>query len=206
MIATAASLGPSQLEAAANVLVRAFVDDPGLHFVLPSQDERDRLGLHVARAAIRYTARCGAPLITTDEVRGVALWFPPDATSPTPHDLVESGIAEVPNLLGSEAWRRLQRLLDHLDALHPRFAPEPHWFLAMLGVDPEWQRRGIGASLMQPIFDSADLDGLVCYLEAPTAANARYYERRGFHVVTETDIPESDVHIWLMRREPQGRT
>lgn len=44
--------------------------------------------------------------------------------------------------------------------------------------------------------------GLCCYLEAPTAGNARYYERRGFRVLAETNVPDSDVHVWLMRREP----
>ena len=72
----------------------------------------------------------------------------------------------------------------------------------MLGVDPAWQRQGIGESLMQPVFAAADRDGLCCYLEAPTAGNALYYERRGFRVLAETDVPDSHVHVWLMRREP----
>ena len=55
---------------------------------------------------------------------------------------------------------------------------------------------------MHPVFATADRDGLCCYLEAPTAGNARYYERRGFQVVAETDIPDSNVHLWMMRREP----
>jgi ribosomal protein S18 acetylase RimI-like enzyme len=158
--------------------------------------------LSLARAAINYALRCGAPLVTADGVRGVALWFPPDASAPTDVDLAETGIAAVPGQLGPAAWTRFQRMLDHLDALHPRFAPEPHWYLAMLGVDPTWQRRGIGEALMQEVFAAADRDGRCCYLEAPTAANARYYARRGFRIVAETDVPDSDVHVWLMRREP----
>ena len=90
----------------------------------------------------------------------------------------------------------------HLDALHPTYAPEPHWFLAMLGVDPAWQRQGLGAALMEPVFAQADREGVCCYLEAPTAENARYYANRGFRLVGETDVPASDVHIWLMRRNP----
>jgi hypothetical protein len=34
-----------------------------------------------------------------------------------------------------------------------------------------------------------------------TAAMRANYERRGFRVVTETDVPESEVHLWLMRRD-----
>jgi ribosomal protein S18 acetylase RimI-like enzyme len=196
-------LDPSQVDEAAHVLVRSFAADPGLCFVLPDQADRDQLGPLLARAAIRYTLRCGAPLVTPDLVRGVALWFPPDAPAPTDTDLAETGLAAVPEHIGPDAWQRFQRLLDHLDALHPRYAPEPHWYLAMLGVDPAWQRQGIGEALLQPVFAVADRDGRCCYLEAPTEGNAHYYERRGFQVLAETDVPDSDVHVWLMRREPR---
>ena len=196
-------LSPTDVDAAAQVLVRSFVDDPGLHFVLPDVADRARLGPSLARTVVHYVMRCGAPLATPDGVRGVALWFPPDAPAPTEADLTETGLAGVPDQIGPEAWQRFQRLLNHLDALHPRYAPDPHWYLAMLGVDPAWQRQGIGEALMQPVFTAADREGLCCYLEAPTAGNARYYERRGFRVVAETDVPDSEVHIWLMRREPR---
>jgi ribosomal protein S18 acetylase RimI-like enzyme len=195
-------LGPAGLDAAAAVLARAFADDPGLLYVLPDIADRDRLGPSLSHAVIRYALRCGAPLVTPDEIRGAALWFPPDAPTPTEADLAETGIAAVPEQIGPDAWQRFKRLLDHLDALHPRYAPDPHWYLAMLGVDPAWQRQGIGETLMQPVFAAADRDGLCCYLEAPTADNALYYERRGFRVLAETDVPGSDVHVWLMRREP----
>jgi ribosomal protein S18 acetylase RimI-like enzyme len=197
-------LGPADLDAAANVLVRAFADDPGLLFVLPDRAERVRLAPTLARAMIRFVARCGAPLVTRGTVRGVALWFPPDAADATSDDFAVTGMADMPRFIGPEALARFNRLANRLDDLHPQLAPEPHWYLTMLGVDPGWQRQGIGEVLMQPIFQAADHDGLCCYLEAPTAENARYYSRRGFQVVAETDIPDSTVHIWHMRREPRG--
>ena len=79
----AVALESSHLDAAAGVLVRAFADDPGLRFVLPDRADRDRLGSSLARAAIRFALGRGAPLTTPDTVRGVALWFPPDAAAPT---------------------------------------------------------------------------------------------------------------------------
>lgn len=196
------SLTESHVDAAAGVLLRAFVDDPGLLFVLPDAAERARLVPSLARAVVRYALRCGAPLVTPGDVRDAALRFPPDAPEPSPNELAETGIASVPEQIGPAAWERFQRLLNHLDALHPQLMPEPHWYLALLGVDPASQRQGIGERLMQAVFTQADRDGLACYLEAPTEGNARYYERRGFRVIMETDVPESDVHVWLMRRDP----
>ncbi|MFT4039945.1 MAG: GNAT family N-acetyltransferase [Thermomicrobiales bacterium] len=195
-------LRESAIPAAAAVLERAFAEDPGLLFVLPDAADRARLNARLAEAALRFSLRCGAPLATAGEVRGAALWFPPDAPAPAAADFAETGIAAVPELIGDAAWARFDRLIAHLDALHPVYAPEPHWYLAMLGVDPAQQRQGLGAALMEPVFAQADRAGVCCYLEAPTAGNARYYANRGFHVVGETDVPESDVHIWLMRRDP----
>jgi ribosomal protein S18 acetylase RimI-like enzyme len=195
-------LDPACIDDAAGVLVRAFAADPGLRFVLPDAAERERLGPSLARAVLRCALRCGVPLATPGTVRGAGLWFPPDAPTPTEVDLKETGLAAVPALIGAEAWGRFRSLLDHVDALHPHYAPDPHWYLAMLGVDPAWQRQRIGESLMRPVFAAADRAGVCCYLEAPTEDNAHYYARRGFRVVGETDIPGSDVHVWLMRREP----
>jgi ribosomal protein S18 acetylase RimI-like enzyme len=190
------------VDAAADVLTRAFVADPGLLFVFPDPTERARLVPSLARAAVRYTLRCGAPLVTQGAVRGVALWFPPDAPELTGDELARTGIAQIPGQIGPAAWQRLHLLMHHLDTRHPHVMPAPHWYLALLGVDPIAQRRGIGERLMREVFMQADRDGLACYLEAPSAANARYYERRGFRVVLESDIPECAVHVWHMRRDP----
>lgn len=195
----------SRLDAAADVIVQSFAADPGLLFVLPASADRERLGPSMARAMVRFVLRCGAPLATSPMVQGVGLWFPPDASAPSAEDLDEFGLSRLPAHIGPEASARFQRLMDRLDALHPQLAPEPHWYLAMLGVDPRAQRRGLGEALMRPVFDAADRDGATCYLELPTIENTRYYERRGFRVVAEVDIPGSDVHIWCMRREPGVR-
>jgi len=196
-----AVLSMADLDATADILVRSFAADPGVLFVLPDALERERLGPSLSRAMVRLAVRCGAPLIASPPVRGFALWFPPDAPVPTAVDIEETGLAGVREEIGREAWARLKALMDLLDASHPRYAPDLHWYLAMLGVDPDWQGQGIGEALMRPVFERADSDGVPCYLEAPTIENVRYYQRRGFAVVGEADVPGSDVHIWFMRRE-----
>jgi hypothetical protein len=63
---------------------------------------------------------------------------------------------------------------------------------------------GYGEAIVGPVFELGDPNGICCYLEAPAADNARFYGRRGFAVMGETTVPGSDVHVWLMRREPRA--
>ena len=58
-------------------------------------------------------------------------------------------------------WQRIA------EGKHPR---EPHWYLALLGVDPALQGRGFGPHLMQPVLDRCDSDRLPAYLETDTEA------------------------------------
>lgn len=113
-------LDPARVNDAADILVRSFVADPGLLFVLPDPADRARLAPTLAQAVLQYVVRCGTPLTTPGAVCGVALWFAPDAPAPKSDDLTASGIGQVPALIGPAAWARFQRLLNHLDALHPR--------------------------------------------------------------------------------------
>ena len=43
------------------------------------------------------------------------------------------------------------------------------------------------------------------YLETMSAATLPLYERHGFAVVGETDLPGDGPHVWAMRREPDSR-
>lgn len=156
-----------RIRESAGVLERAFADDPGLHFVLPDPTDRVRLGPLLAATVVRYAVRCGSPMSIGDPIRGLALWFAPDDPEPSTLDLLETGISLVPEQIGPGAWTRFGRMLEHVDALHPLYAPGPHWYLAMIGVDPLHQGQGVGVALMQPVLARADRVGMACYLETP---------------------------------------
>ncbi len=78
--------------------------------------------------------------------------------------------------------------------------PEPHWYVAALGVDPEVQGQGLGSVLMAHGMARADRDGRPIYLETETERNVGFYRRFGFDVVEEF-IPEGlNVPMWLLAR------
>ena len=50
---------------------------------------------------------------------------------------------------------RLMRYLTLVEGKHPH---KPHWYLAVLGVDPGRQGRGFGSHLMQPVLERCDAE------------------------------------------------
>lgn len=191
----------SDIDAAANVAGQAFFHDPGLAWILPDPAQRSALAPKLAAAMIRYVMLDGLAEVD-DQLRGLALWFPPGSQPPSEAVLRRSGLWDVPQLIGEAVWSRIRGLMADLAHLHRLRRDEPHWYLSLLGVDPAVQRHGIATSLMRSQFERIDRDGMPCYLLAPIPYNVRFYERRGFRVVAEADAAEGRLHLWLMRRAP----
>ena len=78
-----------------------------------------------------------------------------------------------------------------------------HWYLSILGTDPAAQGRGIGASVLQPVLDRADADGVGAYLESSKESNIAFYRRFGFEVIGEHEFHVGGPTVWPMWRDPQ---
>lgn len=90
-------------------------------------------------------------------------------------------------------------MFEEMEHYHPI---EPHWYLPLIGVDPDHQRRGYGAALMAPALAACDRDGLPAYLESSNPANVPFYDRLGFRALATIRVGASPP-ILPMRREPR---
>ena len=192
----------SQRDRAAEVLARAFHDDPIYTCEIPEETQRFPPLRSMFRAVVKYGLLYGEAY-TTSAVNGAACWLPPGSTEVTAWRAVRSGMAVVPMKMGRDAWRRLSAMLSYAEELHKCLMVRPHWYLWVLGVDPASQGRGIGGKLIEPVLVRADQESVPCYLETETEWNVAFYSRRGFEVVNEGEIPELGVRIWIMVREPR---
>jgi ribosomal protein S18 acetylase RimI-like enzyme len=89
--------------------------------------------------------------------------------------------------------------LAKLEAGHPR---EPHYYLPFIGVDPDWQGRGLGGALLAPMLALCDRERAAAFLEASTPRNRALYERHGFAVMEEFKLGSSAPPQWRMWRDP----
>ena len=100
--------------------------------------------------------------------------------------------------------RRIGRavaLLGAVDKAHHELHG-PHYYLAILGTDPQFQRTGAGTAVLAPVLERCDTEGLPAYLETQKEENIAYYARHRFEVVQKIEV-DGCPPIWTLRREPE---
>jgi GNAT superfamily N-acetyltransferase len=195
-------LKESDVDAGSRVLARAFQDDPLQSYVFPDAAERAALSpVHFA-PLIRYGLLAGEVWTTVDEVRGVAVWWPPAHREMNADALERSGFNKLPVAIGETAFGRFMGVMDYTDVIHYRDMPRPHWYAMVIGDDPLLQSRGVGSGLLQETCRQADFDGSPCYLETYQPTNVPFYQKNGFELVIHGVEPTSGLKYWTFKREP----
>lgn len=193
----------SQVKDSAAVLGRAFFDDPLTRWVTPDDTQRARdLPWFFSKAAV-LGDRWGEVYTTGAKVEGNAIWLRPGETKVSLGKMARTGMLMAPLALGLSPFLRFMKIMNTFEHLHDRDAPEPHWYLMVLGVDPPRQGQGVGGALIAPILARADADKLPCYLETQKQINLPFYQRNGFEVIVEDDIAGGGPHYWTMKRAPR---
>jgi len=187
----------ADVSAAVETLARAFYADPVWSWAFP-QAER-RLAQH--RAVWRLVAEAAVSYETawlTGDCAAVALWIPPGRPELRPEDeeRLPTLLAE---LLGDGAARVLETF-ERFDAAHP--GREPHYYLSLLATNPDHRGQGIGIGLLADGLARIDAEGMPAFLESSNPINTPRYERLGFAVCGEFDLPGDGPTVSQMWRDP----
>jgi ribosomal protein S18 acetylase RimI-like enzyme len=185
-----------RLGEASDVLARAFRDDPAWVWLLPDPARRAQLLPWLFRVGFDVTA--ADVYATRGPILGAARWLPP-GRPPMRIGATLKAIATTPFKLGAATAPFLSygRAVEQMRA---DVVAGPHWYLAGIGVDPDAQRQGVGAALLQPGLDAAAAEGLPTVLLTNNEANLHFYESHGFKVEREGRTPEGGPRAWAMVR------
>lgn len=193
-------LKATQVRLAAEVMTRAFHDDPLYVYIIPDSDERKRLLPHMFRFRIRYGILYGEVHATSKNLEGVAVWVPSEKVDITRWRGLQAGGFSLYREVGRRVFLKLNEIQNYSLSIHRHHASFRHWHLSPIAVDPCYQGKGHARSLMNAMLTRLDREGLPCFLETQSERNVSIYERYGFEVVEKGIIPCSDVHHWAMLR------
>ena len=183
----------------AATLARAFIEDPVSRWLFSETATRgEKLRDFYEEVMLRRVIPPHGRILKTAEGAGAALWSPPGRWKPG----LLTALRLAPHLL--RIFRgEIGRARSGLAAIEKEHPSEPHWYLAVLGVEPERQGRGLGGALMAPVLEHCDAGAVPAYLEASTPRSRALYERNGFAVAKEVVMPHGGPPVWTMWREPR---
>lgn len=160
------------VERAAEVIALAFHDLPQAEWLVGSALHRPKI-LAANMTMWGEHAIAHGILDILGEFEAVAMWFDRElGPIPLPENYDQRVGADCGAL--ADGFRRFDQALDRH---HPT---GPHHHLAVLAVEPDRQRLGLGAALLRHHHEKLDKLGLAAYIEASSLGSAALYGRHGY--------------------------
>lgn len=182
---------------AAGVIAAAFHNLEAARWQIPDDDQRRAVLPAMFFDYVHHALGHGNVEITTDAC-AVAVWTV-ETGAPTPAPEPVSG--RLRSALGEAA--ETVHLFDL--ALHARLpVGTPFEKLALLGVRPDRQNRGLGSALLAYHLAGLDRRLVPAYLEASSKASRELYLRFGFFDLGEPIKLPGGPLMYAMWREPLG--
>lgn len=180
---------------AIDTLARAFADYPFTRHVIAADGHEERIRRYQELCLTRIGMVYGRVWVA-DGGRAVAVWAVP-GQDPSP------AFAELGPILGELGGDRAA-MAAAADATMAQYRPkEPGWFLETVATAPEAQGKGLGSAVLIPGIQEAERAGCPVFLETSSDANVRFYERLGFKVTADVQLPDNGPRTWCMRMDPR---
>jgi ribosomal protein S18 acetylase RimI-like enzyme len=189
-------LQPAEAGDVLGVLADAFADAPLTQRVVGGSRARrvrsTRLGLG---AQLPAAFECATVLggRTGANLAGVLIGAPPYA-----HPFPPPSLARRLWTAAGQGFRVAGRWAELFEALQARRPETAHWYLALLGVAPAEQRRGVGSQLLRAWLGEVDAARGAAWVETDEPRSLGLYRAAGFEVAGETSF--ASVPIWLLAR------
>lgn len=182
------------------MLAEAFQNDPMFVNLIPDVTRRKDVMRSIFQFVL-YSSKDCEIYTTSLRLEGLSQWVRSDKIGRTSFIRTLFGVPLVFRT-GFKVIRIMQAVDTHSHSVHKRLAPFPHWYLSLLGVNPEYQGKGFASALMKSMLNRIDEDNLPCYLETETEKNVEMYKHFGFRVAEQFSIPGySDWCLWAMIRD-----
>lgn len=193
----------SHLERASSLLGEAFLNEPGAVSIIrktPEQRLRMLRAHYASHVELNLARRASCCALLDGEIVGVMLMCAPGEVTATTVETLKFLAQALLHANPAIIWRGLRNNIE--DEKHrPK---EPNYFLETIGVDPKFQRRGIGTTLLFYLAELADRDRVLTYLSTTDPRTALFYERFGFRTKAKTN-PTGAPNYHMVREPKQPR-
>ncbi len=192
-----------QIRPVSLMLSRAFKGD--WKDVFPDPEERRVKTPYVNELYLLCNYSESRAFVTSPQLEGIAVWVHSNEWKKRTFWRILTSAAIWPAMkIGIKALRRMQSLDKYVDRKHEELAPNEHWYLAVLAVDPQHQGKGYASKLLNEMLSYIDEEGLPCYIETDGEKNVSMYQHFGFETIDEFVVPGTKDTVVAMLRKPKA--
>ncbi|MCP4438797.1 MAG: GNAT family N-acetyltransferase [Aureispira sp.] len=206
MIQQLNTLNPTQKKELVTIFTQAFADTPAFRIMFPDEQKRFKNVFWLATQKLElmqnyYTIHS----YQEGSIKGFSWWFAPDIKPKISiWQEIKHNFWQVPFRFG---WKTFQHMLNFSQQekklLLRATAQQPHWVLDVIGLSPDLHGKGIGSQLMQQILQQADEQQISCYVITRNARNLAFYQKLGFELEIEEELPGYNLIAYGFRRQPK---
>jgi GNAT superfamily N-acetyltransferase len=196
-------LDKSKTDQAIELLVSAFEHDPGYRYLCgrTGDEYRRRLGVtfRSGRAMQRASGQPVLGISDGDQLGGVAIFQEPGTRFPVWAQA--RWLLTIALVAGPGVARRSLANMQVSEKAHPR---EPHFYLPILAVHPDFHGRGYGRTLLEAVHLRSQRNSGsrgVC-LETENPNNVPFYEHLGYRVIAQSPLAHLEITTLFRRDEP----
>lgn len=192
----------AEVKRAASVLHRTFYHDPFLRWSFVSEDNYINYGLPAFETWVKYSVLYGKAF-RTQHFESIALRrTPQNITHPYNASYwkqLRCGVLHLKKRLPDNMVKRFKCLGEiSRNQRNKNMGDQPFWHCWVLGTAPEYQNQGYANILMDHTFNLAN--NLPCYLTTANETSKKVHCHKGYRVLSEIILPESDIKLAFMAR------
>ena len=183
-------------------LIASFYHDPLAQFFWPNEELRGKQ----LSAGLEFLLKLSSMILSSETaerkcVGVIGATRPGRYPPPFFHSMVAliRFILKLLSLTPLREMGKMTSVYSQFDKIHPK---QPHWYIAVLGVPPDQQGKGLGGKLLRPILQKADKESVIVYLECSNPNSLDFYRKYGFEVINEIVPVRGCPPIWGMVRKP----
>ncbi len=198
---TVSDISPHEIDETANTLFCAFQNDPMMQYIFDGEENYQSKGPAVIKTWIAYCVRYGKAFRTSG-FESVGIRRKPGDLKMSLWRILRSGMIKTPQLIGKDGLKRIETLEKALtEQKIKNMGNKKFWYCWVLGTKPEKQGYGFGSAIMRRTFELAKNDNLPCYLETVTESALSVHKKKGYQLLSEFLIPDSQLKIFCMLKQ-----
>jgi hypothetical protein len=183
----------NDIDKAAQVLGRSFIDYPIFKYVFPDDQYRKNKISYLFAFLIKLGMLNGEVYASSKNMEAVSIWINSSNAKSPLISALKAGIISLNLKVDSKSVKRFSEIGLKKQKIRSNIINENYYLLDVIGVDPQFRKNGFARLLIESKLSSIDKYKTPCYLETSNRDNLNIYKKFGFNLIHEYDLLEIKV-------------